>query len=129
MKKILILGATGFIGRNAAEYFAEKLDLINNPDIKVLNTQRELLALDLKRRRYERMPKLAAFYQITASAYQLEFKYNDAQWLDAQNLGISLSVPIFSSGMQGAKIKQEFFLNLVILTNFFCLLYILVPKC
>jgi len=85
---------------------AEKLDLINNPDIKVLNTQRELLALDLKRYRYERMPTLAAFYQITATAYQLDFKYNDAQWLDAQNLGISLSVPIFSSGMQGAKIKQ-----------------------
>jgi outer membrane protein len=85
---------------------AEKLDLINNPDIKVLNTQRELLALDLKRRRYERMPKLAAFYQITASAYQLEFKYNDAQWLDAQNAGLSLSIPIFSSGMQGSKIKQ-----------------------
>ena len=85
---------------------AEKLDLVNNPDIKVLKTQRELLALDLKRYRYERLPSLAAFYQITASTYQLEFKYTDAQWLDAQNAGISLSIPIFSSGMQGSKIKQ-----------------------
>ena len=32
MKKILILGATGFIGRNAAEYFAEK------PDFEVYGT-------------------------------------------------------------------------------------------
>ena len=83
---------------------AEKL--VNNPDIKVLKTQRELLALDLKRYRYERLPSLAAFYQITASTYQLEFKYTDAQWLSAQNAGISLSIPIFSSGMQGSKIKQ-----------------------
>tara|TARA_B110000211_G_C14082195_1_gene555110 strand:+ start:1762 stop:3096 length:1335 start_codon:yes stop_codon:yes gene_type:complete len=85
---------------------AQKLDLVNNPDMKVLNTQRDLLALDLKRYRYERMPTLAAFYQLTATAYTLDFKYSDATWLDAQNIGLSLSLPIFSSGMQGAKIKQ-----------------------
>ena len=85
---------------------AEKLDLANNPDIKVLNTRRELLALDLKRYKFEKLPTIAAFYQITATAYELEFKYTDAAWLDAQNIGLSLSVPIFSSGMQGAKIKQ-----------------------
>lgn len=85
---------------------AEKLDLANNPNIKVLNTRRELLALDLKRYRFEKLPTIAAFYQITATAYELDFKYADANWLDAQNIGLSLSIPIFSSGMQGAKIKQ-----------------------
>ena len=85
---------------------AQKLDLVNNPDMKVLNTQRDLLALDLKRYKYERLPTLAAFYQVTATAYELEFEYADAFWLDAQNIGLSLSVPIFSSGKQGAKIKQ-----------------------
>jgi outer membrane protein TolC len=85
---------------------AQKLDLVNNPDIKVLNTQRDLLALDLKRYKFERLPTLAAFYQVTATAYELDFKYKDAFWLDAQNIGLSLSVPIFSSGLQGAKIKQ-----------------------
>lgn len=55
----------------------------------------------------ERLPSLAAFYQFTNTAYQLEFDfYKDANWLDAQNIGISLSVPIWSSGRQSAKIKQ-----------------------
>lgn len=85
---------------------AQKLDLANNPDMKVLNTQRDLLALDVKRYKFERLPTVAAFYQVTATAYQLEFKPKDAFWLDAQNIGLSLSVPIFSSGMQNAKIKQ-----------------------
>jgi outer membrane protein TolC len=72
-----------------------------------LNTQRDLLSLDLKRYKMERLPSVAAFYQYQNTAYQLEFDgYKDAEWLDAQNVGVSLSVPIFSSGMQGAKIKQ-----------------------
>lgn len=86
---------------------AQKFDLANNPDLKVLNTQRDLLSLDLKRYKMERLPSVAAFYQYQNTAYQLEFDgYKDAEWLDAQNVGVSLSVPIFSSGMQGAKIKQ-----------------------
>lgn len=85
---------------------AQKFDLANNPDLKVLNTQKELLRLDLKRYQMERLPSLAAFYQYQITAYQLEFGYKEADWLDAQNVGVSLSVPIFSSGKQGAKIKQ-----------------------
>lgn len=86
---------------------AQKFDLANNPDMKVLNTQRDLLKLDLRRYKMERLPSLVAFYQYTNTAYQFEFDWlKDATWYDAQNIGINLSVPIFSSGMQGAKIKQ-----------------------
>jgi outer membrane protein TolC len=55
----------------------------------------------------QKLPTIAAFYQYTNTAYQLEFDfYKGVDWLDAQTIGISLSVPIWSSGMQGAKIKQ-----------------------
>ncbi|MFT6746760.1 MAG: outer membrane protein [Glaciecola sp.] len=82
----------------------------NNADLNIMATQRKLLDLDLKRYKMQRLPSLAAFYQYTNTAYQLEYDfYKNANWLDAQNVGISLSVPIWSSGSQGAKIKQAQF--------------------
>ena len=78
-----------------------------NADFNTLTTQRKLLALDVKKYKMQKLPTIAAFYQYTNTAYQLEFDfYKGADWLDAQTIGISLSVPIWSSGMQGAKIKQ-----------------------
>ena len=89
---------------------AANFNIGSNADYNLLTTQRELLHLDVKRYKMQRLPSLAAFYQITNTAYQLEFDfYNEADWLDAQNVGISLSIPIWSSGMQGAKIKQASF--------------------
>lgn len=79
----------------------------SNLDLQVLSTQRQLAKLDMQRYKMQRLPSLAAFYSGTATAYQLEFDwYKDATWLTAQNVGISLNIPIFSSGMQGAKIQQ-----------------------
>lgn len=78
-----------------------------NPDLKVLGVQKDLLALDLKRYRAQRLPTVAAFYQYQNTAYQFEWDWlKDASWFDAQNLGLSISVPILSSGQQGAVIKQ-----------------------
>ncbi len=78
-----------------------------NPDLKVLGVQKDLLALDLKRYKAQRLPTVAAFYQYQNTAYQFEWDWlKDASWFDAQNLGLSISVPILSSGQQGAVIKQ-----------------------
>lgn len=89
---------------------SSEFNLTNNPDYNLMSTQRKILQLDVKRHKMARLPSLAAFYQYTNTAYQLEFDfYKDANWLDAQNVGISLSIPIWSSGMQGAKIKQAKF--------------------
>jgi outer membrane protein len=93
-----------------AALVASTFNASNNADINMMATQRKLLFLDLKRYKMERLPSLAAFYQYSNTAYQLEYDfYKDANWLDAQNVGISLSVPIWSSGRQGAKIKQAKF--------------------
>jgi len=95
---------------NMAALTASEFNLSNNPDYKLLTTQRKIQHFVVKRNKMERLPSLAAFYQYTNTAYQLEFDfYKDANWLDAQNIGLSLSVPIWSSGMQGAKIKQSQF--------------------
>jgi outer membrane protein len=97
-------------GSNMAALTASEFNLNNNPDYKLLTTQRKIQNFVVKRNKMERLPSLAAFYQYTNTAYQLEFDfYKDANWLDAQNIGLSLNIPIWSSGMQGAKIKQAQF--------------------
>ena len=85
----------------------ETFNIGGNTDLQILNTQRELAHLDLRRYKMQRLPTIAAYYQYQNTAYQLEFDfYKDASWLDAQNAGVVLNVPLWSSGGQGAKIKQ-----------------------
>lgn len=85
---------------------AETFNAGNNADLKVLAAQKELLRLDLKRYKFERLPTLAAYYGYQNTAYQTEFNLGNADWFDQQNLGLNISLPLISSGMQGAKIKQ-----------------------
>lgn len=78
-----------------------------NPDLNLLSTQRILAKLDVQRYKMQRLPSLAAFYSAANTAYQTEFNfYKNATWYSQQNLGVSLNIPIWSSGMQGAKIQQ-----------------------
>ena len=85
----------------------ESFNSTGNTDLQILNTRRELLYLDVRRYKMQRLPTIAAYYQYQSTAYQLEFDfYKDATWLDAQNAGVVLNLPIWSSGQQGAKIKQ-----------------------
>ncbi len=85
----------------------QQFDAGGNPDLKVLEIQKDLLKLDLKRYKAQRLPTVAAFYQYQNTAYQFEWDWlKDATWFDAQNVGLSISVPILSSGQQGAVIKQ-----------------------
>ncbi|MFT6715827.1 MAG: outer membrane protein [Saprospiraceae bacterium] len=82
-------------------------NLSSNTDFTLASTQRKLLKLNVDKFKMQRLPSLVAFYSYTNTAYQLEFDfYKDANWLDAQNVGISLNIPIWSSGMQGARIQQ-----------------------
>lgn len=105
---VLVDDLKGIVGQiSMGNILGQQFDATNNPDLKVLRTQKELVALDLKRYRAQRLPTIAAFYQYQNTAYQLDWDwYQDATWFDAQNLGVSISVPLISSGMQGAKIKQ-----------------------
>lgn len=85
----------------------QQFDAGGNPDLKVLEIQKDLLKLDLKRYKAQRLPTVAAFYSYQNTAYQFDWDWlKDATWYDAQNIGLSISVPILSSGQQGAVIKQ-----------------------
>lgn len=79
----------------------------NNAEFKVLEVQEDLLELDVRRYQMQRLPTIGAFYQAQGQAYQTEFDfYKEASWFNSQTAGLSVSIPIFSSGMHGAKISQ-----------------------
>lgn len=85
----------------------ENFSAENNIDLQLMTTQAKLLKLDLRRYKMQRLPSLGAYYQYQNTAYQLDFNFwQDADWFDAQNLGLSLNIPIWSSGAQGSRIKQ-----------------------
>ena len=55
----------------------------NNPDFKVLQVQEELLKLDVRRYKMERLPSLGAFYQMSSKAFDI--KYDNSVALLALN--------------------------------------------
>ena len=92
---------------NMNTLLGQRFDAEGNPDLKVLEAQRELLRLNVKRFKAQRLPTVAAFYAYQNTAYQFEWDWlKDAAWYDAQNVGVSVSIPLLSSGRQGAVIQQ-----------------------
>lgn len=92
---------------NMDALLGQQFDAVGNPDLKVIEAQRDLLKLNVKRYKAQRLPTIAAFYGYQNTAYQFEWDWlKDATWYDAQNMGVSISIPLISSGQQGAVIKQ-----------------------
>ena len=92
---------------NMDALLTQQFDAAGNPDLKVLEAQRDLLRLNVKRFNAQRLPTIAAFYAYQNTAYQFDWDWlKDATWYDAQNVGVSVSIPLISSGQQVAVIKQ-----------------------
>ena len=83
----------------------KELDILSHIDAKVLATQINVQDLDIKNQMAQALPKLYAFanYDYTMFGNELSDLYNT----DAAAIGLSLSIPIFSSGMRSAQLKQK----------------------
>ncbi|MBU8893644.1 MAG: TolC family protein [Bacteroidales bacterium] len=77
-------------------------------DYKLVKTQEELMALDVKRYKSEYLPTLSAFYNFQENAMRNEFSLFDGneKWFESSMLGIQLDVPIFNSGLKRSKVQQ-----------------------
>lgn len=75
---------------------------------QLLNTQKELSRLELKKEKATVLPSLSMFYNYQYNAMRNEFNpfASDEKWFSSSMLGFQLSVPIFASGQKWAKIKQ-----------------------
>ena len=80
----------------------------NNISYQLAETQEKLSELDMKREKSNYLPSLNAFYSMQENAMRDEFNFFDSEqkWFYADMFGLSLNVPIFSSGMKRSKVSQ-----------------------
>lgn len=79
-----------------------------NADYVSLNKQKELTLLQVNLAKSEYMPTLAARvnYQTQAQRDAWDFFSSEGKWYQSGALGITLDVPILSSGQRKAKVRQ-----------------------
>ncbi len=80
-------------------------DIKTHIDYQTIQTQIDIKGLDIKNQRALAMPRLSAFINY-------DYTYFGQNWSDlvkteGSMLGVALSVPIFSSGMRSAQLKQK----------------------
>ncbi len=85
------------------------LNLDDNIDYQLLDEQERLAYMDMKLKRTEYLPSLSAFYSMDFAAQRDEFSFfqQNENWYRASVVGLSLSVPIFSSGLRRAGVSQK----------------------
>lgn len=79
-----------------------------NIDYKIAENFTEQRKLEYKLERSKALPTLSANVNFGYNAFsdQFEFFQKDQKWLNYSNLGVSLNVPIFSSGARSARTQQ-----------------------
>lgn len=86
----------------------QEMELEQTIDYKIAETLVDQRYLEWKLERSKAMPKLHAFVNYGASAYSDSFDFfkSEQSWYVASAVGVSLEVPIFSSGMRNAQTKK-----------------------
>jgi len=85
-----------------------EFDLEHNIDYKLLETQEKFSEMALKNEKAKYFPTVSAFYARQWNAFRDEFNILNFQerWFRTQILGVSINIPLFTSGVQGAKVAQ-----------------------
>jgi len=79
-----------------------------NVDYRSMAKQKELSMLQVKLAKSAYLPSLSANlnYQTQAQREQWDFFRSDGIWYGSSVFGVSMKIPIFSSGMRSSKVKQ-----------------------
>jgi len=96
------------ITNNAVNYADEKFSSANNIDYQLLETQLKLNELSLKNTKANYLPSLAAFlsHQQVAMRNDFDFFDGDKDWFPTTVWGLTLNIPIFSSGQRASQVSQ-----------------------
>lgn len=88
---------------------ATVMDVESNLDYQVLRDQEQLAYMDMKLKQTEYMPNLSAFFTMDFTAQRDEFNLFDTEedWYKASAVGLSLNIPVFSSGLRMAGVAQK----------------------
>lgn len=83
------------------------LNLNQNLDHKMLETQITLNGLNMNNEKMKYYPSLGAFFTQQYQAFRNDFDFfADKPWYPATIWGLQLKVPVFSSGMRNARVEQ-----------------------
>jgi outer membrane protein TolC len=93
---------------NVSNSDAGAVSVESNIDYKILNTQLSLNELSLKNTKANYLPNLAAFFNFQKQALRNEFDFFEGgkEWYPTTLWGLTLNIPIFSSGERMAQVKQ-----------------------
>ncbi len=101
------LSVTGDVN-SVASGDAGAISVESNIDYKILNTQLNLNQLSLKNTKANYLPSLAAFFTYQKQALRNDFDFFDSskEWYPTTLWGLTLNIPIFSSGQRMSQVKQ-----------------------
>ena len=85
-----------------------EFDLKQNMDFKLLETQETLTEMALKNEKAQYLPTVLAFYSFQWNAFRDAFSFFNfrERWFRTQVVGVNVNIPIFSSGVQKARVAQ-----------------------
>jgi len=88
-------------GMNLASMIDRKFDVTSNINYRLMDNQAKIAKLNLKLKRTEYLPTIVAFYNHQKNFNDKAFNMNPSDLV-----GVSVSMPIFSSGMRKSKVNQ-----------------------
>lgn len=90
------------------ELLDSTLSIEENIDYKIAFNLTEQRHLEMKLEKSKALPSISAFVNYGTSAFRDEFSFLDSgePWFQSSVVGVSMNVPIFSSGMRSAKTQR-----------------------
>ncbi|NNM21973.1 MAG: TolC family protein [Flavobacteriaceae bacterium] len=90
------------------EYLTQGLDVQENIDYKIAFNLTEQRSLEMKLEKSRALPRLNAFLNYGTQANSDSFTFFDSEqrWFQSSILGVTMNIPIFSSGMRGARTQR-----------------------
>jgi outer membrane protein TolC len=94
--------------KNNSGILTNPFNFSQNIEYRSMAKQKELSWLQVKLEKSAYMPQLSAVlnYQTQAQREQWDFFKKDGIWYGSSVFGVSMQIPIFSSGMRHSKVKQ-----------------------
>jgi len=92
---------------DSEELLTSGFNLFDHIDYRMVDTREKSLTLLLRREKTEYLPTISAFLSHNRMAMRDTFNFfSKEKWFPSTAVGLNISIPIYSSGMRGARVAQ-----------------------
>ena len=92
---------------DSQELLETEFKLFSHIDYRMLDTQEKSLKLLLKKEKADYLPTISAFFSHSRMAMRDSFNFfSKEKWFPSSMVGLNINIPIYSSGMRGARVAQ-----------------------